>query len=328
MKRINTSLIIAALLSFCGITHGQNLLRTYQEYISRYSSIAVAQRKAHGIPASITLAQGILESAAGTSALAAESNNHFGIKCHNDWNGRRVYSDDDAKGECFRAYDQVSESYEDHAQFLLGKSRYASLFTLPVTDYKAWAHGLKKAGYATDPNYPNKLIKIIEDYQLYIYDMDNVASNNIAVTPVSTASTHASANNKSGAIRSGSNGSSKKTIAVNEKHKVYRNNWARCVVARSGDSYASIALETGVLLKNLYKFNDLEADRALAEGDVVYISRKRNVNNERTSHIVRVGESAWDIAQRYGIKVNSLYQMNGMEESRGVEVGQRLKLKR
>ena len=174
----------------------------------------------------------------------------------------------------------------------------------------------------------NKLIKIIEDYQLYIYDMDNVASNNVAVTPVSTASTHASANNKSGAIRSGSNGSSKKTIAVNEKHKVYRNNWARCVVARSGDSYASIALETGVLLKNLYKFNDLEADRALADGDVVYISRKRNVNNERTSHIVRVGESAWDIAQRYGIKVNSLYQMNGMEESRGVEVGQRLKLKR
>jgi flagellum-specific peptidoglycan hydrolase FlgJ len=140
------------------------------QYIKRYAPIAVSEMHKYNVPASITLAQGILESGNGRSQLASKSNNHFGIKCHTGWKGAKVYHDDDEKGECFRKYKYVESSYEDHSQFLSGRRRYASLFTLKKTDYKGWSKGLKKAGYATDKNYPKKLIKIIETYELYEFD--------------------------------------------------------------------------------------------------------------------------------------------------------------
>ena len=142
----------------------------YEKYIKQYSDIAVAHQKKYGIPASITLAQGLLESGAGRSELARKSNNHFGIKCHSDWRGGRVYHDDDLRGECFRKYRNAEQSYEDHAKFLTERPRYASLFKLKVTDYKGWAKGLQRCGYATDRAYANRLIKLIEDYDLYRYD--------------------------------------------------------------------------------------------------------------------------------------------------------------
>jgi len=140
------------------------------QYIKRYAPIAVSEMHKYNVPASITLAQGILESGNGRSQLASKSNNHFGIKCHTGWKGAKVYHDDDEKGECFRKYKYVESSYEDHSQFLSGRRRYASLFKLKKTDYKGWSKGLKKAGYATDKNYPKKLIKIIETYELYEFD--------------------------------------------------------------------------------------------------------------------------------------------------------------
>jgi flagellum-specific peptidoglycan hydrolase FlgJ len=140
------------------------------QYIKKYAPIAVSEMHKYKVPASITLAQGILESGNGRSQLASKSNNHFGIKCHTGWKGAKVYHDDDEKGECFRKYKYVESSYEDHSQFLSGRRRYASLFALRKTDYKGWSKGLKKAGYATDKNYPKKLIKIIETYELYEFD--------------------------------------------------------------------------------------------------------------------------------------------------------------
>jgi len=140
------------------------------QYIKKYASLAVLEMHKYKIPASITLAQGVLESGNGRSKLASKSNNHFGIKCHTGWKGGRVYHDDDEKGECFRKYKYVESSFKDHSKFLSGRRRYASLFKLRKSDYKGWAKGLKKAGYATDKKYPKKLIKIIEDYKLYEFD--------------------------------------------------------------------------------------------------------------------------------------------------------------
>lgn len=331
MKASYKALVLTALLTFSATLGAQNLLKTYQEYIELYAPIAVEQQKMHGIPASITLAQGILESGAGTSQLASESNNHFGIKCHNDWTGRKVYSDDDTSNECFRAYDFVSQSYEDHAQFLIGKQRYASLFTLPVTDYKAWAHGLKQAGYATDPNYPNKLIKIIEDYKLYEYDTQKeplvaIVQNNEKqpVTDTKPEQSHNSKNRRTGTTSA----AQRTTIHVSNHHEIYSNNAVRCVVAKPGDTYASIALETGVMEKNIYKFNDLNGDKPLNEGDIVYLAPKRNSSLDTRTYTVKIGDTAWDIAQHYGIRVQALYDINKMDYAEGVRVNQNLKLKK
>ena len=148
---------------------GQNKSNSTQDYINTYTKIAIEQEKQYGIPACITLAQGILESGSGRSRLATEANNHFGIKCHNDWKGKKIYKDDDKQNECFRVYDNAEQSYIDHSLFLVGKKRYAELFKLKITDYKGWAKGLKQAGYATNPKYPQLLIDIIE-----LYDLANI----------------------------------------------------------------------------------------------------------------------------------------------------------
>ena len=172
-------LLSVALLLLCGsvLAWTQSRNQNYTSYVEKYKDIAVSEMYRSGIPASITLAQGLLESGAGLSQLAVKSNNHFGIKCHNGWQGGRVYHDDDAKGECFRKYDDPEESYRDHSDFLRYRARYRFLFDYPVTDYKAWAFGLKKAGYATDPEYPTKLIKLIEDYELHQYDRRKSATS-------------------------------------------------------------------------------------------------------------------------------------------------------
>ena len=165
-------LSLLLVLSVTGTAFGasQRKVPAYEKYIKQYSGLAVQHQKKYRIPASITLAQGLLESGAGRSELARKSNNHFGIKCHSDWRGGRIYHDDDLRGECFRKYSDPKQSYEDHARFLVDRPRYASLFKLKITDYKGWARGLQKCGYATDRAYANRLIKLIEDYDLYRYD--------------------------------------------------------------------------------------------------------------------------------------------------------------
>lgn len=224
-----------------------------KEYVTNWSDIAVEQMMLYKVPASITLAQGILESGSGTSKLATEGNNHFGIKCHN-WTGKTIYLDDDEKGECFRVYDNAKASYEDHSLFLTDNKRYNTLFDLEITDCSGWAKGLKNAGYATNPKYADQLIALIEELNLSSYDK---------LTGSSLVSFDVLAEDLD--------------LSNNFKHTVSaKDNKVKYVVARKGDTYYRISKEFGLGLWQLYKYNDFDETKdILEEGDVVYIYPKR-----------------------------------------------------
>ena len=261
-------------------TQAQTRNKQYEDYIKKYSDIAVREMKRYHIPASITLAQGLLESGAGQSTLARKSNNHFGIKCGGDWRGRTVGHDDDARGECFRAYSHPEESYEDHSKFLAGRPRYASLFKLKITDYKGWAHGLKKAGYATNPHYAEKLIGIIELYNLHKYDT------------------------KDGV----------KWMKQNpEPHQPYVSNELLYIVVRAGDTWKSISKEFDISQSKLRKYNDLYKGYNLQVGDILYLEKKkRKASKDNIVHVLRSGESMYSVSQKYGIRLKNLYKLNKM----------------
>ena len=269
--------------------------------------MAVEQMKKYKIPASITLAQGLLESGAGMSTLARKSNNHFGIKCHNTWRGRKVYYDDDARGECFRAYRKVEDSYEDHSEFLTHGARYAFLFDLKITDYKGWAKGLKKAGYATDRSYANRLITIIEDYELYKYDTKGMSKRE---------------------ARRWQKLIKKKPWLLNP-HEVYLANGLAYVVARDGDTFQLLGGEFDISWKELVDYNDLHKEYTLEAGDIIYLKKKnKKAQKPYAVHIVRDGESMHSIAQKYGIRLKNLYKMNRKKVDDYVpEVGDQLKLR-
>ena len=256
--------------------------RAYWAYIDKYKDLAMEQQQKYKIPASITLAQGLLESGAGQSALARKSNNHFGIKCGSDWYGKTVSHDDDARGECFRAYKHPKDSYEDHSKFLAGRPRYASLFKLKITDYKGWARGLKKAGYAINPRYADQLIGIIELYELYKYDDKNYL----------------------------------KWIKKNPNpHQTYIANDLLYIVVRAGDSWKSISQEFDISQKKLRKYNDLYKGYALQVGDILYLEKKnKKADKEHIVHVLRAGESMYSISQKYGIRLKNLYKLNKMDE--------------
>jgi LysM repeat protein len=292
----------------------QNKSQLYVKYIDDYSKLAVIQQKEHGIPASITLAQGLLESGAGQSVFAKSSNNHFGIKCH-DWSGDKVYYDDDAKGECFRKYDNVLQSYEDHSAFLKQKPRYSFLFELSPTDYESWAHGLKKAGYATDPSYAYKLISIIENYELHKYDLLKEAHFKSEI--------FIGESKKLRATKAGMG-----SIQAESLHQVYKNNHIKFVVSKPGDSYATIADEFEITEKKLRDFNEINATVQLVPGTQVYIQKKKNkAARGNNTHIVRVGDSMYIISQIYGVKLEKLYKMNDMPYTQGAQLGQVVKLR-
>ena len=266
-----------------------------QIYIQSYNDIAVSHMHEYGIPASIKLAQGILESAYGTSQLAKESNNHFGIKCHSDWTGAVVYHDDDEKGECFRKYEAVQDSYLDHSLFLLNKERYATLFKLEKNDYKNWAKGLKKAGYATNPDYANKLIRLIETYNLAYYD------------------------NKELELA--------KSEYLEDDYIIKQYNYVQYVSAQNEDTYDEIAEYLGVWPWELIKYNDMNEDRVLLEGERVYIQPKRKKCQVKT-HVVAEGETMYTISQLYAIRIKDLYKKNNMQFGEEPELGQLIYLKK
>lgn len=282
----------------------------YQDYVDKYKDIAIREMNSYGIPASITLAQGLLESGAGKSELAVKGNNHFGIKCH-DWTGATIYHDDDATGECFRAYDSALGSYEDHSRFLASKQRYRSLFSLSKTDYKGWAHGLKKAGYATSPTYAHRLIEIIELYQLHQYDSE---------TKVSHVHHH---NNKQ---------ETQQPVLVQQQaagHQIRICNQCYYVIAHRGDTFRSIGEETGFSYKKLASFNERDKNDVLSEGDIVYLTKKKtkaDKSYKNKPHVVKAGDSMYSIAQRYGMKVKSLYKLNGFTPDHQLKVGECLRL--
>jgi hypothetical protein len=241
-----------------------------------------------------------LESGAGTSELARKSNNHFGIKCGVNWHGRTVRHNDDARNECFRAYSHPRDSYRDHSAFLTSGARYASLFKLDITDYRGWAKGLKRAGYATDPSYANRLITIIEDYELYKYDKQSVyTKRQLAKKPW-----------------------------LMSPHQVYIANDIAYVVARQGETFELIGKEMGMSGRSLAKYNDLDRDYTLQAGDIVYLKQKhKKAARQYTVHIVSSGESMHSISQRYGIRLKYLYKMNKKDGDYVPEIGDRLRVR-
>jgi len=259
--------------------------KAYEEYAKTYAPLAIDHMKRYKIPASIKLGQGILESGAGMGDLARRSNNHFGIKCH-DWKGPSVKANDDRPNECFRKYQKVDESYEDHSKFLADKSRYRFLFDLDITDYKGWARGLQKAGYATDKAYANKLIKIIEDYELYKHDKKSNWKN-------SQKEAENTAN-----------------IILN-RHTPYKTHNLVYVIAEENDTYEAIAAEFKFKAKDLYKYNEVPEGFPIQKGDLIYFQKKKKkADKPYYEHVVKIGESMHSISQLYGIRVKDLYKRN------------------
>lgn len=319
--------------------------RSPQEiYVEQFATLAVEEMYRSGVPASITLAQGLLESRYGLSELAVKGNNHFGIKCHNNWKGKKMYYDDDRKGECFRKYPSPEQSYRDHSDFLRYRDRYKFLFDYKITDYKSWAHGLKKAGYATDPAYASKLIRIIEDYKLYEYDRK----------PASFARYDRRAKASSASKKERKTKAPKVVIPdvipeppsqidVSERltdeqrqdfhfsmsRQVYTRNGVPFVKAMEGESYSGIAAANNLFLREILHFNDLDAEKPLSPGTEVYLKQKKGqAVKGLEKHVVEEGETMRSIAQRYGVRMKNLYKINGMADTDVPREGDIIKLRK
>ncbi|MBO4673820.1 MAG: glucosaminidase domain-containing protein [Bacteroidaceae bacterium] len=276
----------------------------YQQYIDKYKDAAIEQMRRYHIPASITLAQALLESGAGSSYLATHANNHFGIKVSTGWNGPYVKRDDDQKNERFRKYKNVADSYEDHSQFLL-KDRYKKLFDLDPQDYKAWARGLKACGYATSPTYANRLITIIETYELDDYDEDRVGlrKRKKKEEPVIVAPT---------------------------RHSVMTVNGIQCIQMRNGDTWDALAKELKIAKKKLLKFNEVDEDFTPPAGMNIFLdkkAKKADAQYKDTWHKVKAGESMYTICQFYGIRLDALYKMNFKDDDYIPATGDLLKVR-
>lgn len=295
MKKVFT---ITSLL-LAGTSFANDARISKSEYVGQWKETAIQQMMENNIPASITLAQGILESASGNSTLALKGNNHFGIKCHG-WSGKTVYMDDDSKNECFRAYKTAAESYSDHSEFLKTYSRYAFLFTYDVSDYKSWANGLKKAGYATSPDYPSLLIGIIEDLNLNEYDKMGLPSE--ITTPELIASS---------------------SVYTNKHEVIQHESKVKYVVIKKGDTFYSISKEFGLNLSQLYRYNNFEANKDLLEpGDIVYIQPKRRGSIFKNKEIVVAKSmSINELSQKYATNVKSIKRLNDFADDAMVSKG-------
>jgi hypothetical protein len=284
------------------------------EYIQQWKNEAIYQMTEHRIPASITLAQGILESRDGQSRLALEGNNHFGIKCHNDWQGSKIYEDDETKGECFRKYESAKQSFEDHSLFLK-KNRYAPLFELELSDYKGWAKGLKKCGYATNPDYPALLIKIIEENQLYEYDQEGVQFIESGKKPDRILKpSHPSTEH----LKSSGTLTSNALISKNS---------IRYVVAQKGDTPESIGRAQNMNGHIIARYNDIPFSGTFKSGECVYLQPKKR-NSWEKWHVIEPGESLRDISQRYGVKMRAIRRLNKIDEKTLLVPGKKIKLRR
>lgn len=306
MNRIGRAMVlyIALVLSLSIQAQEMKWNARFQTYIDQYRDLAIEQMLKYKIPASITLAQGIFESGAGKSQLATRGNNHFGIKCHG-WQGRTVHFDDDASQECFRAYNDARESYEDHSRFLVRNKRYSRLFSLAQTDYKGWAHGLKSCGYATNPNYANKLIGLIELYKLYNYD-------------------HAKSYDKFMASNAGHH----QYDALLHPIHIYNKNYF--LQARKGDTFESIGKEIGISGKKIAKYNERDYRDRLEENEIIWLKKKQKKADkayEGRRHLVKAGESMYTIAQYYGIRLKSLYKMNHLKPDYQLRIGDELRVR-
>jgi hypothetical protein len=289
---------------FCGMAvhvSAQKKNVSYINYIDQYKDLAIKEMNRYKVPASITLAQGLLESGAGLSDLALSGNNHFGIKCHSDWTGERIYRRDDNPNDCFRKYKKVEDSYKDHSTFLAEQPRYAGLFAYDLTDYPAWAKGLQKSGYATDKSYANKLVTMIELYELYQYDSNKKRK---------------------------SDKTKQKFDIPKRMRPTYIAVGLLYVEAEDEDSFEKIAYDMDFKLKNLLKYNDVHEGFPLQKGDVVYLEKKKSkADIPNFDYIVKVGDSMHSISQHYGIKLKSLYKLNKKKNDYIPEEGDVLRLR-
>ncbi|MEL7588653.1 MAG: glucosaminidase domain-containing protein [Prolixibacteraceae bacterium] len=274
------------------------------EYIELHRELAILEMQRTGVPASITLAQACLESGNGNSELSRKSNNHFGIKCKNTWTGKRVFHDDDERNECFRKYNSVDESFIDHSNFLSASPRYAELFKLKITDYQGWAHGLKRCGYATNPRYAYELIRIIEEFQLYRYDL---------VTDVA----------KIGRFNNGtSTEAAAELINPYLTRKVVLRNDLKSIVVRVGDTMESLAAEFNLKAWQLYHFNDYDYGRQPVENEILYLEAKaRKASKGQETHVLESGETMHYVSQAYGIKLKPLLSRNRLKKGEKPPVG-------
>ena len=294
-----------------------------QEYIDHFAPLAMQEMNEFSIPASIILAQACLESADGNSTLAKMSNNHFGIKCKSGWTGQTIYYDDDEKNECFRKYKSPDESFRDHSRFLNESGRYQFLFSFNITDYKKWAYGLKKAGYATDPQYPDRLIKIIEDFQLNELDRYFKRGTNYASIKRKGFNAGSSPRIKSG------KGSGGFTIDPYLSRNVEERNGSKAFFAKPGDTYEQIAEEFSLKEWEIFKYNDCVKGSRPEANSIVYVHGKRGrAPRGNDYHLAKDGESLWSIAQWYGIRLNALYRINRMKKGEEPQSGQRISLRK
>jgi len=343
-------------------------------YVNTYKVIAMAEMQRSGVPAAIILAQGIHESEAGTSALVKQSNNHFGIKCKDDWKGQVVYHDDDSRQECFRSYASAADSYKDHSDFLRRSNRYAFLFDLEPTDYEGWAYGLRKAGYATNIRYSQILIKLIKDYNLQQYSLiamgkmkpaDEVVLTMPGVAPVTALAadgtpgsggivgsggvgsevagggsaggngttggggTGAGSVGASGAARGGGAGGGEVGAAqeVSYPEGQFEINRTKVIYAQAGVSLLSIANQYNVSLPRLLEFNDMKEEDVLVKGQLVFLQRKRKTGSIGF-HVVREGETLYEISQSEGIRFKDMLEMNQLNPNSQPATGNKIYLQK
>ncbi len=301
--------------------------QTPKQYKEKFDQDAVAEMIKSGVPASITLAQGMLESDYGNSALAKKARNHFGIKCHSSWTGGKYYMDDDAKDECFRVYPSVYDSYVDHSDFLHRNRRYAFLFDLKQTDYKGWAKGLKKAGYATNPKYPDLLIRIIEENELYRYDKMSkgdlkslgASSKGTVGNPTNPLTTPPKKGMQTSAPAASSNSGTTITLSKNN---------IKFVKSQAGDTPDKIAKRYNLGRWQICKYNNLKRRTKLSTGTIIYLQPKRSkFRGKQKFHSVKKGDTLWKISQMYGVKLTALRRKNNLEKGQVIKVGQKIKLK-
>lgn len=294
MKRTQFITILLLVVICSGAAYSQKL--SAKEYIDKFKDEAIKEMYLHRIPASIVLAQAMLESANGNSELAKNANNHFGIKCKKEWSGASYAKNDEAEQECFRKYENVLDSYSDHSLFLKSRPRYAFLFEIPLADYKSWCQGLKMAGYATDPKYAKGLIEIIEKHKLYEFDVN---------LPLPKPDNSESIESK---------------LAEISLREVYKFNRIKFIIIRENDSYFKIASQFNIELEKLMEYNDIEPGEKIAVGQKLFLEPKRSHAKE-PYHIVQKGETLKDISQIHGVKLPVLYKYNYLGANSILEVG-------
>ncbi|MFZ4547735.1 MAG: glucosaminidase domain-containing protein [Bacteroidales bacterium] len=342
--RFSTAIFLLFLVAYKPLIAQPLVQSDYIAYINTYKSIATREMELYKIPASITLSQAIIESGCGKSVLATNSLNHFGIKCQKEWTGQTYYFDDDKPKECFRKYDNVDESYRDHSKFLSTRARYASLFTLQITDYKGWAIGLKQAGYATNPEYANILIRLIEKYELYLLD-DTSAKAETEIAEDLPKEDFIKKNEKPNVEKPEIAEDNNSRILFRKRYKmpdpakfkfaytsdlgrkVYENNGVPFVFAQQGDTWYTIAGEFKIYSFQIYKQNDLLKSDSITPGQILYLEPKKKKNPAKI-HKVEKSESLYSISQEKCIRLNRLLKYNNLQPGMEPKPGTELKLSR